>query len=59
MRWFRQALDLLDHAPASADQGLRCDLLTGLGEAQRQSGDPDFRETLLEAGELGSRARER
>ncbi len=49
--WFRQALELEEEG-GEHDRALRCDLLTGLGEAQRQSGDPDFRETLLEAGEI-------
>ena len=51
MRWFRQALDLADQTDAR-DAGTRCELLIGLGEAQRQSGDPAYRETLLEAAQL-------
>ncbi len=51
MRWFRQALELHGHL-AEPDPGTRCDLLIGLGEAQRQVGDRDFRETLLEASEI-------
>ena len=50
-RWYRQALELHDRAPA-ADRTLRCDLLIGLGEAQRQSGIPDYRQTLLDAAAL-------
>ncbi len=51
LRWFAQALELYDQQPAQ-DPGERCDLLTGLGEAQRQAGDPEFRRTLLEASGL-------
>ncbi|HWS39150.1 MAG TPA: AAA family ATPase [Actinoplanes sp.] len=48
--WYRQALDfLLDDDPA---QG--CEVLVGLGTAQRQIGDPAHRETLLGAGRLAS-----
>jgi len=49
---FAQALDLLDDAPAPA--AARCDLLLALGEAQRRSGDPSHRRTLLEAAALAS-----
>jgi class 3 adenylate cyclase len=49
LRWYRQALELLGTA---ADDLLRCDLLVGLGTAQRQSGSPDYRDTLLQAGAL-------
>ncbi len=49
--WFTQALQLLDQQ-SGADPRLRCDLLTGLGTAQRQDGDPGHRETLLEAAAL-------
>jgi class 3 adenylate cyclase/tetratricopeptide (TPR) repeat protein len=48
LRWFTQALELLGDA-AEVHAGDRCDLLIGLGEAQRQVGEADFRETLLEA----------
>ena len=50
-RWYRQALELYDLTP-SGDRSERCDLLIGLGEAQRQIGDPDFRGTLLDAAGL-------
>jgi pentatricopeptide repeat protein len=49
--WFTQALDLLEQR-SRTDPGLRCDLLIGLGTAQRQDGDPGHRETLLEAAAL-------
>ena len=48
MRWFTQALELLSQHP-DPDPGIRCDLLIGLGEAQKQTGDSDFRQTLLDA----------
>jgi DNA-binding winged helix-turn-helix (wHTH) protein/tetratricopeptide (TPR) repeat protein len=43
--WYEQALELLpsDHPTE------RCEILVGLGTAQRQAGDPAYRETLLEA----------
>ena len=51
LRWYRDALDLL--GPASADDPRRrAELLLGLGDAQRQTGDPAHRETLLAAGRL-------
>ena len=51
VRWYRQALELHDQAPGG-DRSERCELLIGLGEAQRQVGNPDFRETLLDAATL-------
>ncbi|HKP90145.1 MAG TPA: AAA family ATPase [Thermoleophilaceae bacterium] len=48
LRWFTQALELLAQR-AEPDRGLRCDLLIGLGDAQRQAGEGAFRETILEA----------
>lgn len=57
VRWYRQALDLLQQGPGE-DHARRCELLIGLGEAQRQAGDPEFRRNLLEgaglAEELGA-----
>ena len=50
-RWYRQALELCDQAPG-AGRSERCDLLIGLGEAQRQVGNPEFRKTLLDAAHL-------
>ncbi|HXW59808.1 MAG TPA: AAA family ATPase [Solirubrobacteraceae bacterium] len=50
-RWYRDALQLNDQA-TDGDRPERCELLIGLGEAQRQTGDPDFRQTLLDAAEL-------
>jgi len=54
-RWFAQALEL-EPMRSGADDGTRCDLLVGLGEAQRRAGDASYRATLIEASEL---ARER
>lgn len=49
-RWFRNALELLD-GEGGGDPRLRLDVIIGLGDAQRQSGDPVFRETLLAAAD--------
>jgi DNA-binding SARP family transcriptional activator len=49
IRWFRQALDVLELLP---DDGEKARCLAGLGEAQRQAGDASYRETLLEAARL-------
>ncbi|MDP9331992.1 MAG: AAA family ATPase [Actinomycetota bacterium] len=49
--WYERALELREIA-AAADEGLRCDLLIGLGQAQRQTGVPAFRETLLAVSRL-------
>jgi DNA-binding SARP family transcriptional activator/tetratricopeptide (TPR) repeat protein len=51
LRWYREALDLLDRAPGD-DRRSRAQLLLGLGDAQRQTGDPAHRETLFAAGRL-------
>jgi class 3 adenylate cyclase/tetratricopeptide (TPR) repeat protein len=48
VRWFSHALELLDKVP-EPDPGERCEALIELGEAQRQAGEPAFRETLLGA----------
>jgi class 3 adenylate cyclase/tetratricopeptide (TPR) repeat protein len=50
-RWYRQALELHDQAPGG-ERSERCELLIGLGEAQRQVGNPEFRQTLLDAAQL-------
>ena len=50
-RWYRKALELHDQAPgAIAQSAASC--LIGLGEAQRQVGDPEHRQTLLDAAAL-------
>jgi class 3 adenylate cyclase/tetratricopeptide (TPR) repeat protein len=51
LRWYGQALELHDQAPAG-ELSEHCELLIGLGEAQRQVGNPEFRQTLLHAAEL-------
>ena len=51
LRLFTQALEL--HGQQASPHPVdRSELLLGLGEAQRQAGEPAFRETLLEAGRL-------
>lgn len=52
LHWFGRALELLEDAD---DPAQRCDALTGLGEAQCQAGDPDYRRTLLAATGLATR----
>jgi class 3 adenylate cyclase/tetratricopeptide (TPR) repeat protein len=54
-RWFRKALELHEQAQGG-DPSERCELLIGLGEAQRHVGDAEYRRTLLDAAAL---ARER
>ena len=53
-RWFDRGLEMVEQSPG-ADSHMRCELLIGLGEAQRQSGQPGFRRTLLDAAELARR----
>jgi DNA-binding SARP family transcriptional activator len=54
VRWYHDAVELqsqqADPAPAE-----RCELLIGLGQAQRQAGDAGFRDTLLAAALLAKR----
>ena len=50
--WFNQSLELYAQLPP--DEPTRCDLLTGLGTAQRLVGDPAHRETLLQAAEVAT-----
>ena len=54
-RWFTHALELLAGDRAVPDDELRCRLLVGLGEAERQTGKPTYRQTLLDAAELARR----
>ena len=51
VRWFAQARELLERMPGHGTAE-RCDLAICLGEAQRQAGQPAFRETLLGASGL-------
>jgi class 3 adenylate cyclase/tetratricopeptide (TPR) repeat protein len=53
LRWFSQAVELEGQQP-QIDPAEHCDLLIGLGEAQRQVGEAGFRETLLDACRLAS-----
>ena len=50
VHWFKQALRLID----GRDSRERCELSVGLGIAQRRSGEPEFRETLLAAARLSA-----
>ena len=54
IRWFRQAIELLDAEPG-ADPGARVDLAIALGDAQRQAGDPEYQTTLLAAAAEATR----
>jgi len=54
-RWFREGLELHAQLDGAVDATTRLELLVGLGDAQRQAGDPDFRTTLLEAAALARR----
>src|ERR1019366_10260735 len=60
LRYYTQALDLYAQA-ADPDALLAIDLGIGLGTAQRQIGDPAFRDTFLDAArraaDLGDTAR--
>lgn len=53
VRWYLQALELYGQAPGG-DPAERCELLIELGKAQRQIGNPEFRQTLLDAGHLAA-----
>jgi class 3 adenylate cyclase/tetratricopeptide (TPR) repeat protein len=53
VRWYSKALDLINRA-APPDDRLRAELLVGLGEAERQCGISEHRETLLEAAHLAA-----
>ena len=52
--WFSRALEGL--ASAGGDEAARRELLLGLGQAQLDDGDPEFRSTLLTAAELAEAA---
>jgi tetratricopeptide (TPR) repeat protein len=54
-RWYASALQLLDES-TEPDQRRRRDVLIGLGVAQRDSGEPGHRETLLKAARLSGEA---
>jgi DNA-binding SARP family transcriptional activator len=54
LRWYRQALEVLERT-AEPDDPRRGAVLVGLGDAQRLTGDPIYRETLLAAAEIAQR----
>ena len=51
IRWYQQSLDMLTRQ-ATPDEHQRAELLAALGIAQRHSGEPDYRQTLLHAASL-------
>jgi hypothetical protein len=53
VEWYGRALKL--RQACGSDEAGRCELLVGLGAAQRQHGGPEFRDTLLEAARLAER----
>ena len=55
LQWFGRALELLGDRD---DRATRCDLLIGLGEAQRLTGDAGYRRTLLDASRVASELRD-
>jgi len=55
VRWYTQALDLVDRLEPGARDPQRCDLWLRLGTAQRFAGLPEFRQTLLDAADLAMR----
>ncbi|MES1193168.1 MAG: AAA family ATPase, partial [Solirubrobacterales bacterium] len=57
VRWYRQGLELFEQL-GGADDTTRFELLVGLGDAQRQAGDPEFRTTLLDAAGLARRMKD-
>ena len=50
LRWYENAVELSDKVDTPPRQ--RIELLIGLGTARRQTGDPEYRHTLLEVGRL-------
>ena len=55
IRWFTRGLELAATIP-DTDAATEAELRIGLGEAQRQVGDPAYRETLLAAAALADAA---
>lgn len=51
IRWYRQALDLIDRQ-APPDEHQRAELLAELGTVQHQANHPAYRESLLQAAAL-------
>ncbi len=54
VKLFSDAVELM----GDVDSAERCEVLIGLGTAQRQTGDPAHRETLLEASRIASALRD-
>ena len=50
--YYASGLELLDAGGAGPADARRLELLIGRGEAQRRAGDPDYRQTLLDAANL-------
>lgn len=50
LRWFDEAVAVAERSRRDDDHTMAA-LLTSLGEAKRQAGDPSFRETFLEAAD--------
>lgn len=49
---YRQAVGLIDAVELPRRQAQRCDLVIAQGEAERQAGNPAYRETLFEGARL-------
>jgi hypothetical protein len=49
---FRRTIELIDAADPTRLQRQRCDLVIAQGEAERQAGDPAYRQTLLDGARL-------
>jgi class 3 adenylate cyclase/tetratricopeptide (TPR) repeat protein len=54
--YYRQALELLEVAAAPPTDSRRVELLISLGQAQLRAGDPEHRQTLLDAAHLAQQA---
>ncbi|MEA2187265.1 MAG: hypothetical protein QOK16_2276 [Solirubrobacteraceae bacterium] len=55
---FRRAVELVDAADPARLQRQRCDLVIAQGEAERQAGDPAYRQTLLDGSGLALELRD-
>ena len=55
LRWYAQALELVDQLHTTARDHRRSEALLRLGIAQRLAGRPEFRQTLLDAAGLARR----
>jgi len=53
IRWYRQALDLLERQ-SSPDPHQQANLLAALGTAQRQSAQPDYEDALVQAADIAA-----